>query len=106
MKQNIPQIMNLLEKHFNYKERTTLNRMRKKPNPFKILISCLLSLRARDENTEKVSKKLFAIADTPEQISKLPIKKLEKLRDIRNWENNITYLTTKKELDSMQYLGG
>jgi len=76
---NIPLTMNLLVKHFNYKERTTLNRMRKKPNSFKILISCLLSLRARDENTEKVSKKLFKVATTPEQIVKIPTRKLEKL---------------------------
>ena len=79
MKKNIPQIMQILEKHFNYKERTTLNRMRTKPNSFKILISCLLSLRTQDKNTEKVSKKLFAVANTPQQISKLSTKKLEKL---------------------------
>jgi len=53
--------------------------MRKKPNAFKILISCLLSLRTQDKNTEKASAKLYAVADTPEQIVKLPIKKLEKL---------------------------
>lgn len=76
---NISPIMKVLTKHFDFKERTTLNRMRKKPNAFKILISCLLSLRSRDENTEKVSKKLFAVADTPEEISKIPTKKLEKL---------------------------
>ena len=80
---NIPKIMQILERHFNYKERTTLNRMRKSKvsdkKAFKILISCLLSLRARDENTEKVSKKLFKIADTPQKISKLPTKKLEKI---------------------------
>jgi endonuclease III len=79
MKKNIPKVMNLLNKHFNYTERTTLNRMRKKPNAFKILISCLLSLRARDENTEKVSKTLFAVATTPKQIASLPTKKLEKI---------------------------
>ena len=78
---NIPKIMNLLAKHFNYKERTTLNRMRKSKNPnaFKILISCLLSLRTQDKNTKKTSKKLFAVAKTPKQIANLPIKKLEKL---------------------------
>lgn len=76
---NIPKTMQILAKHFNYKERTTLNRMRKKPDAFKILISCLLSLRARDENTEKISKKLFSVAPTPKQILKIPIKKLEKL---------------------------
>lgn len=79
MKNNIPKIMQILEKHFDFKERTTLNRMREKPEPFKILISCLLSLRARDENTEKVSRQLFAVADTPEEISKMPTRKLEKL---------------------------
>jgi len=73
--------MKILKKHFHYKERTTLNRMRKKKNPdaFKILISCLLSLRTKDENTKKASDKLFKIADTPQQIANLPTKKLEKL---------------------------
>ena len=58
---------------------TTLNKMRSNPEAFKILISCLLSLRARDENTEKVSKALFKIAKTPKEISSIPIKKLEKI---------------------------
>ena len=79
MKSNIPLTMNILTKHFNFIERTTLNRMRKKPDAYKILISCLLSLRTQDKNTEKVSKQLFKIAKTPEEISKLPTRKLEKL---------------------------
>lgn len=77
--EKIEQIMKILEKHFGHKKRTTLNRMRKKPDPFKILISCLLSLRTQDKNTEKTSEKLFALADTPEKISKIPVKKLEKI---------------------------
>ncbi len=75
----IEKIMKTLEKQFSYTERTTLNRMRKNPNPFKILISCLLSLRVKDETTEKVSKQLFKIADTPKAIINLPIKRLEKI---------------------------
>ena len=78
-KKNIDKIMKILAKHFHYKERTTLNLMRKKPAAFKILVSCLLSLRTQDKNTEKASKQLFAIASTPKAIAKLPIKKLEKL---------------------------
>ena len=70
--------MEILSKHYN-KDRTTLNRMRKNPDAFKILISCLLSLRTQDKNTEISSKRLFAVADTPKEILKLPIKKLEKL---------------------------
>ena len=53
--------------------------MRYKPDAFKILISCLLSLRTQDKNTENSSKKLFSVADTPEKISKIPIRKLEKI---------------------------
>jgi len=77
--EHIETIMKNLAKYFDYNEKTTLNRMRKKPNAYKILISCLLSLRARDENTEKVSKKLFAIADTPQKMVKLTTPKLEKI---------------------------
>ncbi|MEM4152633.1 MAG: endonuclease III [Candidatus Pacearchaeota archaeon] len=77
---NIDKVMNILARYFNYSEKTTLNRMRcQKEDPFKILISCLLSLRTQDKNTEKVSKQLFAVAVTPEAIANMPLKKLEKL---------------------------
>jgi len=76
---NIPKVMDSLASHFDYKERTTLNRMRKKPDPFKVLIACLLSLRTQDKNTEKASSALFAVADAPEKILALSQKKLEKL---------------------------
>lgn len=71
--------MKILSKKYPSSNETTLNRMRSKPEPFKILISCLLSLRARDESTKKISKELFKIADTPEKIAKIPLKKLEKI---------------------------
>jgi len=48
-------------------------------NPFKVLISTILSPRARDIQTEKVSKALFKISDTPEKIIKLNQKQLEKI---------------------------
>jgi len=62
--------------------KTTLNREAKDTknySPYETLISCLLSLRAKDETTEKISEKLFKIANTPKQIIKLPRKKLEKI---------------------------
>lgn len=71
--------MLLLLKEFRYHKHPTLRRTSKIKNPYKTLISCLLSLRTQDKNTAKASKSLFKIADTPEKISKLPIKKLEKL---------------------------
>jgi endonuclease-3 len=76
---NFKEIMEKLKEIYPSTEMTTLNRMRKKPDAFKVLISCLLSLRARDENTEKVSKKLFEVANTPQEIIKIPVEKLEKI---------------------------
>src|SRR6056297_2623389 len=80
-RKNISRVMKILSKRYQNTGVTTLNRMREedKRDPFKILVSCLLSLRARDENTEKVSEQLFNIAETPKQISNLHLKKLEKI---------------------------
>ncbi len=74
----IKSVMKILEKNFPV-SKTTLNKMRKNPNAFKILISCLLSLRTQDKNTKIASNKLFAVANTPQEILALPLKKLEKL---------------------------
>ncbi len=51
-------------------------------NPFLILISCLLSLRARDSMTYKVSIELFKHAQTPEQLCKIPSTLEEILRPL------------------------
>jgi endonuclease-3 len=48
-----------------------------KPDPFKILIACLLSLRSRDETTERISQELFKIVDTPKKMIDLPLGRLE-----------------------------
>jgi len=48
-------------------------------NKFQLLIATILSQRTRDENTEKASKILFAVADTPGKILELPKRRLEKL---------------------------
>ena len=48
-------------------------------NPFRVLISCILSLRTQDAITAKASHRLFALADSPETMVKLTAKKIEKL---------------------------
>ena len=47
-------------------------------DPFAVLISCLLSLRTKDETTAVASKKLFALATTPRQMLGLSIPQIEK----------------------------
>lgn len=46
-------------------------------DPFRILISCLLSLRTKDKTTSEASERLFALAHTPVALLKLPIKTIE-----------------------------
>lgn len=48
-------------------------------DPFLVLISCLLSLRARDVVTYGISKKLYERARTPQELVKIDIKELEQL---------------------------
>ncbi len=48
-------------------------------DPFKVLISTVLSLRTKDDTTADASKRLFAKASTPEEIIKLGQKKVAKL---------------------------
>lgn len=47
-------------------------------DPFKVLISCILSLRTRDATTTAASERLFRLAETPERMLKLPVKQIEK----------------------------
>lgn len=46
-------------------------------DPFKILISCILSLRTQDRTTGKASEGLFKFASNPESMSKLPVKTIK-----------------------------
>jgi len=49
-----------------------------RPDPFRVLISCLLSLRTKDAVTEAASRRLFALADTPAAILALPRRAIER----------------------------
>ncbi|MGD0281008.1 MAG: endonuclease III [Dissulfurispiraceae bacterium] len=47
-------------------------------DPFKVLISCILSLRTQDKTTGEASERLFALASDPEALAGLPVKTIEK----------------------------
>ena len=47
-------------------------------SPFRVLISCILSLRTQDSTTAQASRRLFALADTPHKMVKLSVKTIEK----------------------------
>jgi endonuclease III len=47
-------------------------------SPFRVLISCILSLRTQDSTTAQASQRLFALADSPQSMLKLTAKKIAK----------------------------
>jgi endonuclease-3 len=48
-------------------------------SPYKVLVSCIISLRTRDEVTLKASAKLFVRADTPETMQKISVEEIAAL---------------------------
>lgn len=78
----IIKVLEILRKSQEGVRKTTLNREAKDNktfSPYETLISCLLSLRAKDEVTEVISENLFKIANTPEKMLKIPEAKLKKI---------------------------
>ena len=55
-----------------------VNQDRRKRDPFKVLISCILSLRTQDRTTGIASERLFKLASDPATMSKLPVNTIKK----------------------------
>jgi endonuclease-3 len=68
---NIQKIIQILQKKYKIEPW--------EENPFKILISTILSQRTKDEVTREASKRLFKVASSPEKILKLSEKEIAKL---------------------------
>lgn len=47
-------------------------------SPFLVLVSCMLSLRTKDETTLVASKRLFTLAKTPGAMGRLTVRQIEK----------------------------
>ena len=48
-------------------------------NPFKVLVSCIISLRTKDDVTAKASARLFDRADSPERMQLLSVEEISEL---------------------------
>lgn len=48
-------------------------------NPFRVLITTILSQRTRDENTDEAAAALFAVYKTPREIANAPVEEIERL---------------------------
>jgi len=58
---------------------TTLAEVERTREPFRVLVACVISLRTKDAVTAQASARLFAVADTPGAVSRLPETRIAKL---------------------------
>ena len=78
--ETLVKVLKILEKEYKKWDAPVVTLIKERTNdPFRILISTILSLRTKDEVTRKASQKLFERAKTPEEILKLTCKDIEKL---------------------------
>jgi len=69
---DIHKAMEVLEEEYpKWKEPVVTRMARGKRDPFKVLISCILSLRTQDKTTKEASQRLYALAETPQEMVKL-----------------------------------
>ncbi len=69
---DIHRAMEILEREYpKWKEPIVTRMAREKRDPFKVLISCILSLRTQDRTTKEASRRLYALADNPRDMVKL-----------------------------------
>ncbi len=73
-------ILKILEKEYRKWRKPIVTRVQEETkNPFRILISTVLSLRTKDAVTEKASLKIFDIAKTPEEFLALSEKEISSI---------------------------
>ena len=76
---NITQIITILKQAANNLPDPSVTLVGKRwKSPFLVLISCLLSLRTKDETTLPASERLFRLADNPYSMLQLTIPTIEK----------------------------
>lgn len=77
--QNIDKTIQILKKAIKQWKVPIVTQVAEKGrDPFKVLISCILSLRTKDDTTAAASYRLFKIADTPFEILQIKDRTLEK----------------------------
>ncbi len=81
MKQiDIPTVNSILKKQYNKHRAPVIELIKARTDdPFKILVSTILSARTKDETTSAVSKRLYAVVKKPSDLRSIPLRRLQKL---------------------------
>lgn len=74
----VDEIVRRLKREVRQWKEPIVTQVARRRDPFRVLISTLLSLRTKDETTAAASGRLFALADTPEATLKLTSARIAK----------------------------
>lgn len=75
----IVKTIKLIEKQVKGFNIPWVTKISRKRDPYKVLISCILSLRTKDETTAAASKRLFRAAGSPAKMTGLSARRIQKL---------------------------
>ncbi|MBI1935838.1 endonuclease III [Candidatus Woesearchaeota archaeon] len=91
---NIGKIISLLRKEVKDFENPVVSKIGEiQQDPFKVLISCILSLRTQDRTTGPVALRLFEAAGTPQKLAKMSLGKIQRIIRPVNY-----YITKSKRI--------
>ena len=79
---SIPKIIEILKEEYKRFDEPIVSQIAydvRAASPFKVLISTIISLRTKDDVTKAASFKLFAVADTADELMKLPAEEIRSL---------------------------
>jgi endonuclease-3 len=71
MQARVKTLLNFFKKRYGLRVRIS--------DPYRVLITTILSQRTKDKNTEVTSERLFSVYKTPQEIANAPINKIQKL---------------------------
>lgn len=75
---DIPRAVKVLREEYRRFKTPYVTEEAGRKDPFRVLVSCVLSLRTKDQVTRDASERLFKLADTPEALAALKVKDIEK----------------------------
>jgi len=77
---DIPEVMRILKRECKRLKTpyVTAVAAEEKKDPFRVLVSCVLSLRTKDSTTREASERLFKLAATPEELSARKTSQIER----------------------------
>ena len=78
-KYGVLRAIKLIEKQVRHFQIPSVTLVAEKNDPYKILISCILSLRTKDKTTIQASRRLFETADTPKKMLRVSEGRLQKI---------------------------